>query len=167
MNNVVGPIFNEKTTEKWNLWVREQCTNHCLSKKSQHLRLLFMQQCMNSSRITLKRVKTNKQTNKQTKKKKKEEGRVYYVHCSVGPMPKTQTLNAIKRPNQTGTQMKTFEQLWWEVLSFNLFIYLFIFVDNSIVTMEKRMTNFNYKRSYSLRLQLLLKKLTWLHNLII
>ena len=82
-------------------------------------------------------------------------------------MPKTQTLNTVKRPNQTGTQMKTFEQLWWEVLSFNLFIYLFISVDNSIVTMEKRMTNFNYKRSYNLRLQLLLKKLTWLHNLII
>jgi len=46
----------------------------------------------------------------------------------------------------------------------NLF---FIFVDNSIVTMEKRMTNFNYKLSYSLRLQLLLKKLTRLHSLII
>ena len=69
--------------------------------------------------------------------------------------------------------MKTLEQLWWEVLSlisvvFNfIFYFLFIFFDNSIVTMEKRMSNFNYKPSYSLRLQLLLKKLTWLHNLII
>ena len=67
--------------------------------------------------------------------------------------------------------MKTLEQLWWEVLSlisvvFNFF-FIFFFVDNSIVTMEKRMSNFNYKLSYSLRLQLLLKKLTWLHNLII
>ena len=26
MNSIVGPIFNEKVAEKWNLWVREQCT---------------------------------------------------------------------------------------------------------------------------------------------
>ena len=25
MNSTVRPIFNEKVTEKWNLWVREQC----------------------------------------------------------------------------------------------------------------------------------------------
>ena len=24
MNSIVGPIFNEKVAEKWNLWVREQ-----------------------------------------------------------------------------------------------------------------------------------------------
>ena len=27
MNSTVGPIFNEKVTEKWNLWVRKQCTD--------------------------------------------------------------------------------------------------------------------------------------------
>ena len=27
MNSTVGPIFNEKVTEKWDLWVREQCTD--------------------------------------------------------------------------------------------------------------------------------------------
>ena len=27
MNSTVGPIFNEKVAEKWNLWVREQCTD--------------------------------------------------------------------------------------------------------------------------------------------
>ena len=27
MNSVVGPIFNEKVAEKWNLWVHEQCTD--------------------------------------------------------------------------------------------------------------------------------------------
>ena len=26
MNSTVGPIFNEKVVEKWNLWVYEQCT---------------------------------------------------------------------------------------------------------------------------------------------
>ena len=25
MNNVVGPIFNKKVAEKWNLWDHEQC----------------------------------------------------------------------------------------------------------------------------------------------
>ena len=46
VNCTVGPIFNEKVTEKWNLWVHEQCTmctdwlKKC--KKSQTLRLLFM-----------------------------------------------------------------------------------------------------------------------------
>ena len=25
----MGPIFNEKVTEKWNLWVRKQCKMHC------------------------------------------------------------------------------------------------------------------------------------------
>ena len=27
VNNIVGPIFNEKVDKKWYLWVREQCTN--------------------------------------------------------------------------------------------------------------------------------------------
>ena len=27
VNSTVGPIFNEKVTEKWCLWVHEQCTN--------------------------------------------------------------------------------------------------------------------------------------------
>ena len=26
VNSTVGPIFNEKIAEKWNLWVHEQCT---------------------------------------------------------------------------------------------------------------------------------------------
>ena len=27
VNSTVGPIFNEKIDKKWNLWVREQCTD--------------------------------------------------------------------------------------------------------------------------------------------
>ena len=27
VNSIVGPIFNKKNCEKWNLWVREQYTN--------------------------------------------------------------------------------------------------------------------------------------------
>ena len=44
VNNTVGPIFNEKIDKKWNLWVREQCTDALFTEKSQHLRLLFIEQ---------------------------------------------------------------------------------------------------------------------------
>ena len=27
VNSIMGPIFNEKVVEKWNLWVHKQCTN--------------------------------------------------------------------------------------------------------------------------------------------
>ena len=33
MNNAVGPIFNEKVFEKWNLWVRKQCTDTLFTDK--------------------------------------------------------------------------------------------------------------------------------------
>ena len=67
MNSTVGHIFNEKVDEKCNLWIREQCTYTLFTVKSQHLRLLFNEQCMNSNRTTPKRVKK--------KKKKEEEGK--------------------------------------------------------------------------------------------
>ena len=53
----MGPIFNEKVAKKWNLWVPEQYMMHCLLQKSQHLRLLFIEQYMNSNRVLPKRVK--------------------------------------------------------------------------------------------------------------
>ena len=33
VNSTMGPIFNEKIDKKWNLWVHEQCKNHCSLKK--------------------------------------------------------------------------------------------------------------------------------------
>ena len=33
INSTVGPIFNEKIDKKWNLWVREQCTDALFTKK--------------------------------------------------------------------------------------------------------------------------------------
>ena len=45
---------------------------HCLRQKSQHLRLLFNEQCMNSSRITPKRVKKKKEKKEKEKEKEKE-----------------------------------------------------------------------------------------------
>ena len=44
VNSTVGPIFNEKVAKKWNLWVHEQYIMYCLRQKSQHLRLLFIEQ---------------------------------------------------------------------------------------------------------------------------
>ena len=53
----MGPIFNEKVAKKWNLWVHKQYMIHYLLQKSQHLRLLFIEQYMNSNRVLPKRVK--------------------------------------------------------------------------------------------------------------
>ena len=55
----MGPIFNEKVAEKWNLWVHEQCTM-CIDwlkkgKKSQTLRLLFMNSSRNSPKTHKKK----------------------------------------------------------------------------------------------------------------
>ena len=73
VNSIVGPIFNEKVAEKWNLWVREQYTMCCdwfkKNLKSQSLRLLFIEQCMNSSR-------NNQNAPKRVKKKKKRKRRI-------------------------------------------------------------------------------------------
>ena len=71
MNSIMGSDFNEKVTEKWNLWVREQYTVHCSPWKSQHLRLLFMKQYMNSNRIPWNEWKPQKEKDKKKKKKKK------------------------------------------------------------------------------------------------
>ena len=56
VNSTVRPIFNEKVVEKWNLWVRKQCTDHCLDEKVNICRYCSM----NSSRIPPKRVRTKK-----------------------------------------------------------------------------------------------------------
>ena len=64
VNSTVGPIFNEKVVKKWNLWVHKQYIMHCLSQKSLHLRLLFIEQYMNSNRVLPKRVKKKKKKTK-------------------------------------------------------------------------------------------------------
>ena len=68
VNSAMGPIFNEKITEKWNLWVHKPYMIHCLLQKSQHLRLLFIEQYMNSNRVLPKRVKKKKKKQKQKRK---------------------------------------------------------------------------------------------------
>ena len=63
----MGPIFNEKVAKKWNLWVHEQYMMHYLLQKSQNLRLLFIEQYMNSNRFLPKCVKKKKKKEKRTK----------------------------------------------------------------------------------------------------
>ena len=70
VNSTVGPIFNEKIAEKWNLWVHEQYTLHCSRQKSQHLRLLFNEHYMNSNRVSPKRVKKKKKKIKNAKRRR-------------------------------------------------------------------------------------------------
>ena len=60
VNSIVRPIFNEKVAKKWNLWIHKQYIMHCLQQKSQHLRLLFIEQYLNSNRVLPKRVKKKK-----------------------------------------------------------------------------------------------------------
>ena len=64
VNSTVGPIFNEKVAKKWNLWLHKQYMMHCLRQKSEHLRLLFIEQYMNSNRVLPKRVKEKKKKKK-------------------------------------------------------------------------------------------------------
>ena len=64
----MGPIFNEKVTKKWNLWVHKQYIIHCLRQKSQHLLLLFIEQYMNSNRVLPKRVKKKQKKKKNAKR---------------------------------------------------------------------------------------------------
>ena len=72
VNSTVRPIFNEKVAKKWNLWVHKQYIMHCLRQKSQHLRLLFIEQYMNSNRVLPKRMKKikNKKQNKNAKRRR-------------------------------------------------------------------------------------------------
>ena len=69
MNSTVGPIFNENVVKKWNLWVHEQYMMQCLLQKSQHLRLLFIEQYMNSNCVLPQRVKKKKKTKQKQKRK--------------------------------------------------------------------------------------------------
>ena len=66
VNSIVGPIFNEKVAKKWNLWVHEQYTIHCLRQKSQHLWLLFIKQYINSNHVLPKRMKKKKKKTQNT-----------------------------------------------------------------------------------------------------
>ena len=91
VNSTVRPIFNEKVAKKWNLWVPEQYMMHCLLQKSQHLRLLFIEQYMNSNHVSPKHVKKKKKEQKrktQTGSKRKRVSKLapslsYAICCYI------------------------------------------------------------------------------------
>ena len=66
MNNAVGPIFNEKIDKKWNLWVREQCTDALFTEDRSKVAATVHVPYMNSTVCWGKR---------REKKKKKKEGK--------------------------------------------------------------------------------------------
>ena len=63
VNCTVGPIFNEKISQKWNLWIHKQCTicTDWLKKRweKSNFAATVHAQCMNSSHKSHKRVKKN------------------------------------------------------------------------------------------------------------
>ena len=79
----MGPIFNEKVAKKWNLWIHEQYMMHCLLQKSQHLRLLFIEQYMNSNRVLPKRVKKKKNA-KRRRVKRNIQTNAFHWHYNCG-----------------------------------------------------------------------------------
>ena len=50
VNNTVGPIFNEKIDKKWNLWVREQCTDVLFTENWSKVTATVHVRYINSSR---------------------------------------------------------------------------------------------------------------------
>ena len=66
VNSTVGPIFNEKVVEKWNLWVHKQCIVHWLAEKNRKVKLCGY--CSLNSAWTIAAVS-------QTRAKKKKKGK--------------------------------------------------------------------------------------------
>ena len=83
VNSTVGPIFNEKVAKKWNLWVHEQYMMHCLLQKSQHLRLLFIKQYMNSNHVSPKRMKKKKKEQKLKTQTCIQTSPIYRPMCTI------------------------------------------------------------------------------------
>ena len=73
MNSAVRPIFNEKVVESGICGSVNSARMHCLLWKSQYLRLLFNEQCMNSSRIIPKCVKKKNAENANVNAKAKSK----------------------------------------------------------------------------------------------
>ena len=86
----MGPIFNEKVVKKWNLWVHKQYMMHCLRQKSQHLRLLFIEQYMNSNHVLPKRVKKKKEQKRksQTGSKRRRVSKLALSYIAGHQKPK-------------------------------------------------------------------------------
>ena len=57
---------------------------HCLRQKSQHLRLLFIEQYMNSNRVLPKRVKKKKNAKRRRVKRSIQTNAIYiYIYIGI------------------------------------------------------------------------------------
>ena len=91
MNSIMGPDFNEKVAEKWNLWVREQYTVYCSPWKSQPLRLLFMKQYMNSNRIPWNEYPKKKKKRRRRRRRGKRKTCKHWNATRIQTSPKSIT----------------------------------------------------------------------------
>ena len=93
VNNTVGSIFNEKVAEKYNLWVREQCTYTLFTVGSQHLRLLLI-----NSAWTVTALLQNAW--KQKKEKEKKERKCNFTNTDAASVESKRTLISTKLDNK-------------------------------------------------------------------
>ena len=68
---------------------------HCLRWENEHLLLLFNEQYINSSRITLKRMKKKKKKKRKNENAASVESKQTHIHTSYGKMYGSRTVVSI------------------------------------------------------------------------
>ena len=82
VNSVVEPIFNEKIDKKWNLWVREQCTDALFIENWSKIAATVHVPYMNSNRLWgEQRVKKKKRKGKTQKQNANANPNITYIYC--------------------------------------------------------------------------------------
>ena len=76
----MGPLFNKKNDNKWNLWVHEQCIYALFTAESNRKVNICGYCSMNSNRKTPTRVKTKKKKGTNTQSRKRKVENVEYKH---------------------------------------------------------------------------------------
>ena len=79
VNSAVGPIFNEKINKKWNLWVREQCTDALFMEDRSKVAATVHVPYMNSTTCWGKRREKKKKKKGKTQKLKTQQTRIQTV----------------------------------------------------------------------------------------
>ena len=74
VNSAMGPIFNEKIDKKWNLWIREQCTDALFTKDRLKVVATIHVPYMNSTTCWGKRREKKKKKGKRRNLKRSKRG---------------------------------------------------------------------------------------------
>ena len=80
----MGPIFNEKIAEKWNLWIHEQYTNALFTAEKSTFAVTVNEQYINSNRVSPKRVKKKKMQNADMNSKRKHGSKHINANPRIG-----------------------------------------------------------------------------------